>query len=235
MAKHAEDLPLVQHVQVPKTKRREGKINSLQWALILTILVLVGVAVYLAYYRTSCIAEKRKDDEPCMTPACVELAGTILSAMNSSVDPCQDFYQYACGGWIQSHVLPDYLARLVTFTILEELNNGRLREKLAEGASSGSESQSKAIAKAKQYYSSCMNSSAADAVGRLPLDNVIKSLGGWTVQKGTFDASTWEMQEAFAKIGAAFSNTPFFVIDVIPDQKDTSRSLITLSQGRSLL
>lgn len=45
--------------------------------------------------------------EYCVTPACVTVAAAILNAMDQGVDPCSDFYQYACGGWIRSNPLPD--------------------------------------------------------------------------------------------------------------------------------
>ena len=32
--------------------------------------------------------------------------GPDLKAIDQSADPCQDFYQYACGGWMKSHPIP---------------------------------------------------------------------------------------------------------------------------------
>ncbi len=43
----------------------------------------------------------------CLTPACITVASAIINAIDRQVDPCQDFYQYSCGGWIKDNPLPD--------------------------------------------------------------------------------------------------------------------------------
>ena len=42
----------------------------------------------------------------CTSPTCVTASARILSIMDSTVDPCQDFYQYACGRWIDENPIP---------------------------------------------------------------------------------------------------------------------------------
>jgi len=58
----------------------------------------------------------------CMTRQCVTAASTLLQALDDSVDPCNDFYQYACGGWIKANTIPPGESRWDTFGVLRRKN-----------------------------------------------------------------------------------------------------------------
>ena len=42
----------------------------------------------------------------CTSAACVSASALMMSAMDTTVDPCQDFFQYACGRWIRMNPIP---------------------------------------------------------------------------------------------------------------------------------
>ncbi|KAI8327601.1 hypothetical protein BC941DRAFT_497247 [Chlamydoabsidia padenii] len=42
----------------------------------------------------------------CQTPICIQTAEAIKKDLNLNIDPCTDFYEYSCGGWISNHELP---------------------------------------------------------------------------------------------------------------------------------
>ncbi|CAB1314694.1 unnamed protein product, partial [Coregonus sp. 'balchen'] len=43
----------------------------------------------------------------CTTPECVTAAARLLQNMDATVEACQNFYQYACGGWLERHTESD--------------------------------------------------------------------------------------------------------------------------------
>lgn len=55
-----------------------------------------------------------------MDEVVVFLATQILSSINHTADPCEDFFQYACGGWKMSHPIPDNQSAIDNFWLLTE-------------------------------------------------------------------------------------------------------------------
>lgn len=49
-----------------------------------------------------------------------QTAARILQNMDPSMEPCDDFYQYACGGWLRRHVIPETNSRYSVFDILRD-------------------------------------------------------------------------------------------------------------------
>lgn len=80
----------------------------------------------------------------CFSEPCVTVASAVLNSMDRSVDPCQDFYNYACGGWIKNNPLPEGKSRWGPFSNLWEHNMAVMKHLLGEWAASTSSSLSTA-------------------------------------------------------------------------------------------
>lgn len=63
-------------------------------------------------------------------------SGIDLARLDTSVRPGNDFYQFACGGWISAHPLADEYSRYGTFEELSENNTKQLQDLILEMASS---------------------------------------------------------------------------------------------------
>ncbi|XP_023113756.2 membrane metallo-endopeptidase-like 1 isoform X3 [Felis catus] len=115
--------------------------------------------------------------EICTTPGCVIAAARILRNMDPSGEPCDDFYQYACGGWLQHHVIPETNSRYSVFDVLrDEL------EIILKGVLENSTAKDRpAVQKAKMLYRSCMNESVIEKRDSQPLLNILDLMGGWPV------------------------------------------------------
>lgn len=52
----------------------------------------------------------------------MNIASTMLTAMDKTADPCEDFYQYACGGWMKNNPIPSGYSRWGTFELMWQKN-----------------------------------------------------------------------------------------------------------------
>ena len=88
-----------------------------------------------------------------------------LSALDRKIDPCTDFYQFACGGWIASNPVPPDRRSYGRFAEVEERNFELLR-RLLESPSSDAGNDAR---KASDFYAACMDEPAIERKGLTPI------------------------------------------------------------------
>lgn len=81
-------------------------------------------------------------------------ASRILKALNKDVDPCTDFYEFACGGWIKQNPVPDWATSWDQLARLREQLVMDLRELLEAKSDEG---LPESVIKAKSLYRTCVN------------------------------------------------------------------------------
>src|SRR6266853_4890437 len=95
--------------------------------------------------------------------------GFETANLDRTCKPCDDFYQFAMGGWMKSNPIPPEYSSWGTFTQLADKNQQNLRE-ILEAAVSAQARPGSNEQKIGDFYASCMDSAAIGAAGTRSLD-----------------------------------------------------------------
>ncbi len=90
--------------------------------------------------------------------------GFNLDTIDKSIDPCVDFYEYACGNWIKTAEIPPDQSQWVSFVELHERNMNVMRG-ILEKASTGGASRNAIDQKIGDMYGSCMDEKTVNSQG----------------------------------------------------------------------
>src|SRR6267378_6691214 len=95
--------------------------------------------------------------------------GFETANLDKACKPCDDFYQFAMGGWMKSNPIPAEYSTYGSFTRLADQNQKNLRQLLEDAAKTkaapGSNEQ-----KIGDFYAGCMDTAAIDAAGTKPIE-----------------------------------------------------------------
>ena len=94
--------------------------------------------------------------------------GFSIDNIDKTLDPCVDFYQYACGNWLKTAEIPADQSSWVSFVELDERNLVTLRG-ILEKASINDQGRTAIEQKIGDFYGSCMDEKTVNAKGLDPL------------------------------------------------------------------
>ncbi|XP_064825030.1 membrane metallo-endopeptidase-like 1 [Oncorhynchus masou masou] len=165
----------------------------------------------------------------CTTPECVTAAARLLQNMDATVEACQNFYQYACGGWLERHVIPETSSRHSVFDILRD----KLEIVLKGIFETESDQDRDAFKKAKTLYSSCMNETLIEQLDSKPLMRLIVSIGDWPVASEDWNSATeqaWSLEDTLATLNSHYHKKVILDMYVWTDDRDSRRHIIYIDQ-----
>ncbi|MFC5865593.1 M13 family metallopeptidase [Acidicapsa dinghuensis] len=144
-----------------------------------------------------------------------------LTSMDRSVDPCQDFYKFVCGGWQKNNPIPSDEASWSVYGKLANENQEFLWGILQND--SLATNRTPVQQKIGDYFGACMDTAAIDQRGSEPLQAMLRQVDALNSREA--------LLQAIASIHHEFSGGTFFNAGTGQDAMDASLVIVELGAG----
>ncbi|XP_056001267.1 endothelin-converting enzyme 1-like isoform X2 [Ostrea edulis] len=186
------------------------------------------------------VSRNQLDAKVCHSPKCVKSSEYILSKMDLSADPCEDFYQYTCGNWINVTDIPKDKEKSMynTLQYIYDRNVEKMKAILDEGDTYLNGTHSVALEKLHNFYLLCITEKTKDNKGVEEVVQFILDMFSWNVTSSfgvTWSEKSWDFQTALT-VNHAYEFSAFFLSSIdydsstvkfIPSETDSQ-----LAEGR---
>lgn len=147
-------------------------------------------------------------------------SGIDLTDLHQQVNPGEDFYDYACGGWMQKNPLPAAYSRYGSFDRLAEDNNKRINGILKE-LQEKTYPQGSVEQKLSDLYKLAMDSARREKEGLAPAMGIIRKMEA---------AKTVDQLFAIQLEMMSYGDAEFFYAYLGADDKNASQNILNISQ-----
>ncbi|CAF0947563.1 unnamed protein product [Adineta steineri] len=188
---------------------------------------------YIISHRIINLAKDTND--VCLSPYCIKAANYLLESIDETIDPCEDFYQFACGTWLKNTRIPPENGKHRSTSRLTI----RLENALVDFFSTSPPNDTvepRAIINARHLYDSCMDEDAIEIEDIDVILSLVKTeFGGWPVLEGlTWNESTFDLSRLTLKLNQ-YNNFILYTIKSVADDKNSSVRSIRIDPSNFLL
>lgn len=148
-------------------------------------------------------------------------SGIDLTNLDNSVRPQDDFFSYACGGWMKKNPLPAAYSRYGSFDVLREDNNKRINGILKE-LLSGSYAKGSTEQKLSDLYKLSMDEARRNKEGVQPLMPLLNKM-----EKAKTTADLFKIQLELVPMG----DSEFIGTYVAADEKNAKQNILYVAQS----
>ncbi|KAI4794864.1 hypothetical protein KUCAC02_031792 [Chaenocephalus aceratus] len=157
---------------LPRWSRREICLLS---ALVFAagMCVILGSMLALKYISLDAQQDPQCRQDCQRKRSLLRAARFVQSNIDPTIQPCQDFYSFACGGWLRRHGIPEDKLSYGIITAIGEHNEEKMERLLLEPIRR--QGVDSAERKVKDFYRSCVNMQEIDKLGSDPMTEGVYS------------------------------------------------------------
>ena len=162
---------------------------------------------------------------------CIEAAADVMSKVDLRVDPCEDFYHFACGNFIRSSVIPDDKGQVSMFSKMNDKLSEQVRLLLEEPAAN----ENSPYMLVRNAYQACMDKERIEKLGVTPILETLTQLGVWPGDLGLIPGWQPELGTMWYDImyklrAMGLSSDVLINFSVTTDLRNSSKHIMTIDQ-----
>ena len=138
--------------------------------------VIIPLMICMIFCLVGCKSKKQAEEV-------VLTSGIDLANLDTTASPNDDFYQFACGGWMKNNPLKPEYSRYGSFDVLAENNQVQLKDIISETAAQQNE-QGTVAQKIGDLYNIGMDSLNIEKQGAEPIQSELKTIADMKDLKG---------------------------------------------------
>uniref|UniRef100_A0A915CTB1 Endothelin-converting enzyme 1 n=1 Tax=Ditylenchus dipsaci TaxID=166011 RepID=A0A915CTB1_9BILA len=125
------------------------------------------------------VGQEANGQKVCTSRECARMAALFASNLNEKADPCDDFYEFACGNYPLSRELP--ASRPIRHTIIDAqtILHKQVKQVLEETPTTGEKPWDRF---ARDYYRQCLDENKSEAIGKEALISLLETVGALLIE-----------------------------------------------------
>jgi hypothetical protein len=169
-----------------------GRVVIVILSIVIVCLVVCCLILAAFFANTAFLIKQEVLASKCHSAQCLKDAGRILSNLNLTVDPCQDFYAFACSGWLRDNTYGHKNWGSVQRPLLGVLERAR---RILERPGLDDLRLNSTERKMKDYYKSCVNDRETEEEKMKSLKKMLWLIGGWGNKPGEVGKSFFYLSQ----------------------------------------
>ena len=227
----SDDQEWIQQLERDYGKRQQKQ--KKKWTRLEKVLIacIVSCCVFVVFLLTALLYSRYKHGETflqftlggqrlCDHKSCVEASYSFSANMDHAENPCQSFYNHACGSFLKGSEFSNFKESALQRVSDANLNKLKLTLTNIKAFDSG------VISKVRKFYDACLRKDFVEKNSNQSLIDLINYVESWAITNETaWNEEQWNFGQALMRIHH-LKSTPLFYMYVAPDDRNSSKNII---------